>query len=127
MSVYSRLKKTGLAGAILSLALIVPLLVEAEESGDPWKFLNGFTPVRGAISQVEERYIAALFQNPKKALRPLVIYPADCGSQICSLDRPVAYSVFDTKGLIVKLYIEPGAELRLYRVLTSAVTGFNAA
>lgn len=116
----SRLIRPRLVAVILwfLLAWIPSVPAQARE---PWKFLEDFALVPGAVSRVEDGYVAAVFHNSEKGLFALILYPGVCGSQGCNVKDPVAYFVVDTKGLLVKLYVEPGAEL------SSPIAGFQSA
>jgi hypothetical protein len=116
----SRLIKPGLVAVILLFLLAAPQSVRAQ-AREPWKFLEDFALVPGAVSRVEDGYIGAVFHNSEKGLFALIIYPGVCGSQGCNVKDPVAYFVVDTKGLLVKLHVEPGTEL------SSLITGFQSA
>jgi hypothetical protein len=104
---------------MLLLALVVPPTLRATTE-DPWEFLRDFTHVQGAISQVEEQHIGALFYKAEPELIALIIFPVDCSIQGCELLHPVAYAVFDAEGQMVSFHAEPGQA-----ILLSKLTGFQ--
>ena len=117
----SRLIKLGLV-SVIHLFLLAVLLTVPAQAGEPWKFIEDFALVPGAVSRVEDGYVAAVFHNSEKRLFALIIYPGVCGSQSCNVKDPVAYFVVDTKGLLVELHVvEPGTEL------SSLIAGFQSA
>ncbi|MBI2365067.1 MAG: hypothetical protein HYV01_08700 [Deltaproteobacteria bacterium] len=116
----SRLIKPGLVAVIL-LFLLAGLPAVPAQAGEPWEFLEDFALVPGAVSRVEDGYVAAVFHSSEKGLFALIIFPGVCGSQSCNVKDPVAYFVVDTKGLLVKLHVEPGTELSLL------IAGFQSA
>jgi hypothetical protein len=118
-------KKLGLAALMSSLVLIVPTTYRADND-NPWDFLKDFTHVRGAITPVEERYMAALFFNAKKQLNALVLFPAKCVERRCSLSEPVAFSVFDSRGLLVRFH-EEANEKSVLQIIISGSGLFTAA
>jgi hypothetical protein len=118
-------KKLGFAALASSLVLFVPTGYRAEND-NPWDFLKDFKHVRGAITSVEERYMAALFFNTQKRLNALVLFPAKCVERRCSLSEPVAFSVFDSRGLIVRFHEEPN-EKPLLQIIISGSGLFTAA
>jgi hypothetical protein len=97
------------------------------ETENPWDFLSDFRHVQGTILHIDDRHVAALFYHSEKQLRALVIFPTNCEAQRCSLDQPVAYSVFDAKGLVIRSHEDTGEKLLLQRVLTSASAMFTGA
>lgn len=117
--------KWGVATLLILLLVVMPGLYGAEND-DPWEFLNDFRHVEGAIRPVDDHHVAALFLHSEKQLRALVIFPTRCVEQRCSLDHPVAYSVFDSRGLVVRSHENKGEEFLLQRVLTASVV-FSAA
>jgi hypothetical protein len=83
--------------------------------------------VQGTARPIDERYVAALFYHSEKDLGALVIFPASCKAQRCSLGQPVAYLVFDAKGLIIRSHEDAGEKFLLRRILTYASIMFTAA
>jgi hypothetical protein len=116
----SRLIKRVLVAVILFILLALLPSVPAQ-AGEPWKFLEDFALVPGAVTRVEDGYVAAVFHNSEKRLFALIVYSGVCGSQSCNVKDPVAYFVVDTKGLLVKFHLEPGAEI------SSVIAGFQSA
>jgi hypothetical protein len=101
----------------LSLALVVfailffarsPLHAQEE---NPWKFLSDFEFIEGAVSPVQNGYIATVLQNTAKGLIALVIYPGECRAGNCVVGSPTAFIAVDSPGRIVKLHQEPGMKL----------------
>ena len=109
-----------LVAAVLSFLLGAAPSVRTQAAG-PWAFLQDFTHVPGAVSRLEEGYVATVFRNSEKDLLALVIYPGVCDPAGCSVESPIAYFIVDTKGLLVKLHLEPGSRL------SSLITGFHFA
>jgi hypothetical protein len=119
-------RKLGFASLILLLVLIIPSSYGADNE-NPWEFLKDFKHVRGAITPVEERYMAALFHNAQRKLNALVLFPAQCVSGRCSLGEPIAFSVFDSRGLLVRFHAEPNERSVLQKIITSGSGLFTAA
>jgi hypothetical protein len=122
---YHESARWGIASVLILVIAAMPSLYGAENE-DPWDFLNDFRHVEGAIRPIDERHVAALFFNSEKQLRALVVFPTHCEGQRCSLEHPVAYSVFDSRGLVVRSHENRGEEFLLQRVLTSASTAYSA-
>jgi hypothetical protein len=120
------LKRFGSAASILLVALIIPSSYGADKE-NPWDYLKDFRHVRGAIVPVEEHYVAALFHEGQRNLKALVLFPADCASRRCSLGEPVAYSVFDRRGLMIRFHEEPDQQPLLQRLIISGSVWFRAA
>ena len=118
--------KWGAAVVVFLVVIITPSLYGAATE-NPWDFLGDFRHVEGTIRPVDERHVAALFFHSEKQLRALVIFPAHCEAQRCSLEQPVAYSVFDAKGVIIRSHEDTGEKFLLQRILTSASAMFIAA
>jgi hypothetical protein len=116
----SCLKRLIPAAVILLSLLAVSPSVRAQ-ADEPWMFLRDFTVVPGAVSEIESGYVASVFRNTEKGLLALVIYPEVCDPSGCGVENPVAYFVVDTKGLLVKLHLNPGTKL------SSLNTGFHIA
>jgi hypothetical protein len=85
----SRLITPGLVVVILWFLLAGISSVPAQ-AREPWKFLEDFALVPGAVSRVEGGYVAAVFHNSEKGLFALIIYPGVCGSQSCDVTDPDA-------------------------------------
>jgi hypothetical protein len=121
----SRTKKLGAASLVFIFVVVVPS-IHGAVAENPWDFLQDFRHVEGTLRPIENRYVAALFYHAEKKLRAWVIFLATCEAQRCSLGQPVAYSVFDAKGLIIKSHENAGEKFLLERILTSVslmVTG----
>lgn len=105
--------------AIVLLALsAVPQSSEAQAE-EPWKFLQDFTLISGAVRPVNDGYVGAVLSNPAKGYFALVIYAGVCRGQSCAVERPVAFFVVDNEGVLVRHHLEPGA------TLDSMVSGFQ--
>src|SRR5574342_456681 len=103
-----RLIKLASVAAVFSILSAVPAALHAQAE-EPWKFLQDFTLVRGAVRPVKDGYVGAVLHNSAKEHFALVIFAGGCRGQSCAVENPVAYFVVDTKGLLVKSHIEPGA------------------
>lgn len=114
------------ASLLFLFVLVLPSLYGAE-TDDPWDFLSEFRHVQGTIRHIDERHVAALFYHAENRLRALVIFLSNCEAQRCSLGQPVAYSVFDAKGLIIRSHEDAGEKFLLQRILISASAMFAAA
>ena len=98
---------------LASIAMIFAILSAAPQSShaqaeEPWKFLQDFTIVSGAVRPVNDGYVGAVLSNPAKGYFALVIYAGVCRGQSCAVKRPVAFFVVDTKGALVRHHLEPG-------------------
>jgi hypothetical protein len=122
----SQTARWGIASVLFLLVLAMPSLYGAENE-DPWEFLNDFRHVEGTIRPIDDHHVATLFFHPGKQLSALVIFPTTCVEQRCSLEHPVAYSVFDVNGVVVRSHENNGEEFLLQRVLTSGSVMFSAA
>lgn len=111
---------------IFVLTLVIPL-APAAENQDPWDFLSDFRHVEGAIRRIDDHHVAAIFYHSGKQLSALVIFPSNCEGQRCSLANPVAYSVFNDKGLVIRSHENSGQRSLLQKILTSASAVFTAA
>lgn len=118
--------KRGVASLLFLIVLAIASLPGAENQ-DPWEFLADFRHVEGAIRPIDDNHVVALFYHSGKQLRALVIFPSTCEAQRCSLENPVAYSVFDERGVVVRSHENSGDESLLQKVLISASTFFAAA
>lgn len=112
------IKKVVLAAAILVFVQVGPPSLGAQ-SENPWNFVQDFTLVPGSIVQVEEHYVAALFRNIEKGLSAVVVYTAQCGSGICTIESNVAYAVYDAQGANIRHYVDPGEGRRINAILNS--------
>ena len=113
--------------SLLFLLVLAIASVPGAENEDAWEFLGDFRHVEGAIRPVDDGHVAALFYHANKRLTALVIFPSSCDAQRCSLDNPVAYSVVNEKGVIVRSHENNGEESLLRKFLTSASAAFAAA
>lgn len=109
---------------LASIAMIFAILSAAPQSSDaqaeePWTFLQDFTPVSGAVRPVNDGYVGAVLTNSATGYFALVVYPGVCRRQSCSVENPVAYFVVDTKGILVRHHLEPGATIE------SMISGFQ--
>jgi len=95
---------------VVAILLLVRSPLHAQEE-NPWKFLRDFEFVEGAVSSVQEGYIATMLQNTAKGLTALVIYPGECHDGNCCVVSPTAFIAVDSPGRIVKLHVEPGMKL----------------
>ena len=92
--------------AILSLSVsLIPS--PGLGTGDPWKFLDGFTPVPRSLTQIGEHYVAMLFVNREQRLFAAVIFKASCGAGQCELHQRAGYAVANAEGSNTRLYVEP--------------------
>jgi hypothetical protein len=108
--------------ATVILLILLAVAPSARAQGDgPWMFLRDFTVVPGAVSELEDGYVASVFRNSEKGLLALVIYPGVCDPSGCAVQDPVAYLVVDAQGLLVKLHLNPGTKL------SSVIAGFHVA
>jgi hypothetical protein len=121
-----QIKKFGCAALIALMALVIPATYGADND-NPWEFLKDFTHVRGAVAPVDEHYVAALFYNAQKKLNALVLFPAQCVARRCSLSEPIAFSVFDVRGLLVRFHEEPNEKALLQKIITSGSGLFTTA
>jgi len=112
---------------MLFFSVLASASIPAAENEDPWEFLSDFRHVEGAIRPVDNRHVVALFYHSGKQLGALVIFPSICQAQRCSLENPVAYSVFDQRGIVLRSHENNSKESLLQKVLTSASTAFTAA
>lgn len=83
--------------------------------------------MEGTLPPIENHYFGALFCLPEKNLRAGVIFPVTCKAQRGSLGQPVAFSVFDDEGLVIKSYENRGEKFLLDRISTSASLTFTVA
>jgi hypothetical protein len=120
------IRKFGCAALIALMALVIPSSYGADND-NPWDFLKDFTHVRGAITPVDDNHVAALFHNGQKKLNALVLFPAKCVSRRCSLSEPIAFSVFDSRGLLIRFHEEPNERSLLQRIIISGSGLFTAA
>ena len=100
----------------VSIAIVLLALSPAPQSShaqaeEPWKFLQDFTLVNGAVRPVNDGYVGAVLNNPAKGYFALVIYAGVCRGQSCAVERPVAFFVVDTTGVLIRHHLEPGATL----------------
>jgi hypothetical protein len=102
---------SAVAIAFILLALSPVTRSTQAQAEEPWKFLQDFTLVNGAVRPVNDDYIGAVLSNPVKGYFALVIYAGICRGQSCAVERPVAYFVIDTNGVLVRHHLEPGATL----------------
>ncbi len=110
--------------SLVSIVIVLLTLSAVPQSShaqaeEPWKFLQDFTVVRGAVRPVNDGYVGAVLSNPAKGYLALVIYAGVCRGQSCAVERPVAFFVVDTKGVLIRHHLEPGATLE------SMVDGFQ--
>ena len=92
--------------AILSLSVsLIPS--PGLGTGDPWKFLDGFTPVPRSLTQIGEDYVAMLFVNREQRLFAAVIFNASCVADHCELYQRAGYAVANAEGSNTRLYVEP--------------------
>ena len=122
-----RLRKLIPVLAILSLTLAVPPLLRAQAPYSPGEILANFTPVPGGISRVDEHAVAVLFHNSDRALAALVIFPAECRSQECTIGEPLGCAIFDAEGRVVQLYAAQGTESFTYRIMAAGIAAFETA
>src|SRR6185436_10171706 len=107
---YARLIKIGSALIVVAILLLIRSPLHAQEE-NPWQFLRDFEFVEGAVSPLQEGYIATVLQNTAKGLTALVIYPGKCRGGNCGVASPKAFIAVDSPGRIVKLHQEPGMKL----------------
>ena len=92
--------------AILSLSVsLIPS--PGLGTGDPWKFLDGFTPVPRSLTQIGEQYVAMLFVKREQRLFAAVIFNASCVAGHCELYQRAGYAVANAEGSNTRLYVEP--------------------
>ena len=115
---HSRLIKIGSALIVVAILLLNRSPLHAQEE-NPWRFLSDFEFVEGAVSPVQNGYIATVLQNTAKGLIALVIYPGECRAGNCVVGSPTAFIAVDSPGRIVKLHAEPGMKLE------SIILGFQ--
>jgi len=106
----SRLTKLASVAVIFSFLSAVPPLLHAQ-AGELWTFLQDFTLVSGAVRPVRDGYVGAVLRNTAKGYFALVIYTGVCQAQSCAAEKPVAYFVVDTDGVLIRHHLEPGATL----------------
>lgn len=105
----SRLKKWASVGVIFSLlSWVAPPALHAQTE-DPWDFLHNFTLVHGAVSPIEDGYVGAVLHNPAEDHLALVIFAGVCDGSGCVVENIVAYFVIDSRGVLVRHHVEPGA------------------
>ena len=115
---HPRSIKIGSALIIVALLLLVRSPLRAQEE-NPWRYLSDFEFVEGAVSPVQEGYIATVLRNNAKGLFALVIYPGECRAGDCVVGSPTAFIAVDSPGRIVRLHVEPGMKLE------SLILGFQ--
>ena len=115
---HSRLIKIASALIVAAILLLGRSPLHAQEE-NPWRFLSDFEFVEGAVSAVQDGYIATVLQNPAKGLFAVVIYPSVCTAGDCIVGSPTAFIAVDSPGRIVKLHAEPGMKLE------SIILGFQ--
>ena len=115
---HPRSKKIGSALIIIAILLLVRSPLHAQEE-NPWRYLRDFEFVEGAVSPVQDGYIATVLRNNAKGLFALVIYPGECRAGDCVVGSPTAFIAVDSPGRIVKLHVEPGMKLE------SIILGFQ--
>lgn len=108
----------------VSIAIVLLTLSPVAQSSqaqaeEPWQFLQDFTLVSGAVRPVNDGYVGAVLSNPAKGYFALVIYAGVCRGQSCTVERPVAFFVVDTTGVLIRQHLEPEATLE------SMVSGFQ--
>jgi hypothetical protein len=107
-----------LFAAILLLSLtVVPTLSGGTE--DPWKTLDGFTPVPRSLTRVGERYVGMLFVNREEQLIAAVIFNATCADANCKLNHRAGFAVTNAEGSNTRLYVDP-REKELMEIMGSA-------
>lgn len=111
-----RARRSILLAILVILVTLVPLASGA--AGDPWQFLDDFALIPDSPARVEDHYVAALFVSRDKQHLAVVVFNATCDSGNCEVRRPAAYSIFDTQGVNVLRYIDPG-EKELLRLISS--------
>ena len=109
---------------LASIAIIFAILSAAPQSShaqaeEPWKFLQDFTLVSGAVRPVNDGYVGVVLTNAAMRYFALVIYAGVCRGQSCAVENPVAYFVVDTTGIVVRHHLEPGATIE------SMISGFQ--
>ena len=109
---------------LVSIAVVLLMLSAVPQSShaqveDPWKFLQDFTLASGAVRPVNDGYVGAVLTNSAMGYFALAIYAGVCRRQSCAVENPVAYFVVDTKGILVRHHLEPGATIE------SMISGFQ--
>jgi hypothetical protein len=104
------------AAVLLSLTIVPTLSVGAE---DPWKVLDGFTPVPRSLTRVGEHYVGMLFVNREERLVAAVIFNATCADADCRLNHRAGFAVTNAEGSNTRLYVDP-REKELMEIMGSA-------
>ena len=99
--------KTHVVAAILFLAFVLLAALSAEGAQDPWKILDGFTPLPDQTARLGEHYIAVLYANRGEQLLAVVIFKAICVERSCELEHRAAYAVVNADGANTHLYVDP--------------------
>lgn len=101
---------------LLSLTIVPTLSVGAE---DPWRVLDGFTPVPRSLTRVGEHYVGMLFVNRQEQLLAAVIFNASCAGASCELNHRAGFAVTNAQGSNTRLYVDPSEE-ELMEIMGSA-------
>ena len=101
----SRQKKQIVITTLILLFTLAPWVsVRAEE---PWQFLKGFALVPDSPARIEEHYVATLFVNRETRQLAVVVFNTTCDSENCAVNHRAAYSLFDSRGVNIRRYIDP--------------------
>ncbi|MGE5818208.1 MAG: hypothetical protein ACM37Z_09310, partial [Deltaproteobacteria bacterium] len=92
--------------AILLFTLTL-MPVPGHGAQDPWKFLEGFTPLPKSLTRVGEHYVAVLFVNRDEQLVAAVFFNASCVPASCEIHHRAGFAVVNEAGLNTRLYVEP--------------------
>lgn len=105
--------KARFTGHILGLILLLSLALMPKPSygaQDPWKFLEGFTPIPKSLTRVAEHYVAVIFINPDEQLVAAVFFNASCVPASCELHHRAGFAVANDTGSNTRFYVEPHEE-----------------
>jgi hypothetical protein len=65
------------------------------EGENPLDFLRDFTLVPDSIALVDERYVAALYEDSRRGLYAVVVFVADCSQESCAIVDLLGYSLLE--------------------------------
>jgi hypothetical protein len=110
---------------LVTLALLFAFQPYQAKGQNPWGILSGFHSV--GVSRIDDSAVVAVLFNSDEKLLAMVVFPAVCEGENCTLSDPGAFIITDLEGGVVRLHIEPGREAICHPIFASVVKGFSVA